>query len=366
MNNWKRLAAALLALCLALGVFSTALGENRLNDLLGYYHRFTGEAETETEAPVIEPGSEPVEAPAEAPTVESEGMEGTGLADEDEEITPPETLIQVDDLSLTEGLSGDWRNILLLGTDSRTDQQYSRTDTMIILSVNPADSQVKLTSLMRDLWVNIPGHGGAKLNAACVYGGPQLTVRCVNEHFGMNIQSYVLVNMQCLSAIVEMLGGIQMDVTEAEAAAINKLFDEDRNIEEVAQFVSDHVSAGSQVWLNGNQALAYARIRKLDSDYARTERQRKVLVTIAKQMQQKDLLTLAGMVTNLMPYVETDLSFDEIMALAATAMKSDLESLAELRLPVDGTYESGTFNGTWCIRPNFEENTRLLHEFIYG
>lgn len=342
--NMKKAMAALLALCLALGGLLGAVAEGEaLNDLLGFYMRAIGNAE-----PAIEPGTDPVEAP------EPEAPE----ADE-----PARDVGEIGDT----GLSREWENILLLGTDSRTSDQDSRTDTMIVLSLNSETKDIRMTSLMRDIWVDIPGHGGAKLNAACVYGGPELTVQCINDYFGLDIHSYVLVNMQCLATIVDALGGIRMDVTDDEAAAINKLFADDRNAnDENTYFVGEDVTAGSQVLLDGKQALAFARIRSLDSDYNRTDRQRQVLVTIAKQLQQQSLLNLAGIVAGMLKYVETNLGFDEIMAIAGVCMGVNLDAMQELRLPAEGTYQSGTYEGTWCIRPDFAENQRVLRAFIYG
>lgn len=289
------------------------------------------------------------------------------VIDEDTVEIQVDELIQVDDLAINESLSGDWRNILLLGTDSRGTNQYSRTDTMIVLSLNLTTNETKLTSIMRDIWVEIPGYGNQKLNAACVYGGPQLTIRCINEKFGLNIEYYVLVNMQCLAAIVDALGGIRMDVTGSEARAINRLFADDRNAHDSnTKFAGDSVSAGSQVLLNGKQALAFARIRKQDNDYERTGRQRRLLTTIARQLQQVDLLSLAGIISTMMQYVETNLSIEEIMAIAGVCMHTDLDNLAELRIPVDGTYEAGMFGNTWCIKPDFEANAAALQQFIYG
>ena len=338
--NMKKAIAALLALCLLAG---GALAEgNAVNDLLGY---FLGASAALEASDAAADGGEATDAEDDAPRP-WEGEE-----------------VHID----ADGLSDEWQNILLLGTDSRTNAQHTRTDTMIVLSVNAGAGEARLTSLMRDIWVNVPGHGGAKLNAACVYGGPELTVQCVNEHFGLNIRSYVLVNMQCLAAIVDALGGIRMDVSASEAKAINKLFSDDLNArDENTYFAGESVSAGSQVLLNGKQALAYARIRSLDDDYARTGRQRLVLVTIARQLQQQDLLSLASVLTGMLPYVETNLTFDEIMALAGACLSLNLDGLTELRLPVEGTYQAGTFSGTWCIRPDFEENARQLRRFIYG
>ena len=359
MNQAKKLAAALLALCLMTVCALGAMAEEPLNDLLGFYQRATGQEAEPAEAPAAEP--------VEAPAVEG-GAEGEyGFEVEEEELIPPEELIQVDDLAINESLPDEWENILLLGTDSRTGRSYTLTDTMIILSLNPATSQVKLTSLMRDLWVEIPGQGSQKLNAACFYGGPKLTIRLINEYFGMNIQYYVLVDMQCLAAIVDSVGGIRLDVSGAEASAINRLFEDDRNTHDAnVYFAGNPVSPGEQVLLDGKQALGFARIRKLDSDYARSERQRLVLVTIAKQLQQQNLLALAGIVTNMLQYVETNLTFDEIMTIAATCMGANLDALDELRIPVDGTYEAGMFGTTWCIKADLAANAELLRQFIYG
>ena len=118
--------------------------------------------------------------------------------------------------------------------------------------------------------------------------------------------------------------------------------------------------------LNGNQATAFARIRKIDSDYVRTERQRTVLLAIADKIKNgASAGTLLTIVTTLMGYVDTNLSLTEIMTIASVGMKLDMGSVEQYRVPVDGTFDSGTFNGVWCIKPNFEKNTDLLHSFIY-
>ncbi len=324
-NSVKRLAAALLAACLLMLCACGATAESGL--LGGLLGLFGGE---------------------ESPAEDSGGSAGQ-------------------DLAVNASLPADWTNILLLGTDSRTSEMDSRTDTMIVLSVNAVTGQAKLTSIMRDTWVDIPGHGGGKLNAACVYGGPALTVRCVNENFGLNIERYALVNMQCLVDIVDALGGIRLDVTSEESSAINALIASDANAhDENSEFATDPVPAGTQVLLNGRQALAYVRIRKSDSDYARTSRQRVVLETIARRLQQESMMNLMGMAMSLLNNVETNLSLDEIMAIATVGVSADMGSVEEMRVPVDGTFESGMFGDTWCIKPNFAQNAALLHSFIYG
>ena len=289
-----------------------------------------------------------------------------GDEEEEEEIVVDEH-INVTDLAVTKGLSKDWLNILLLGTDARGNTKYLRTDTMIVLSVNTKTSEIKLASVMRDIWVQIPGYGGQKLNAACVYGGPELTIRIINEYFGLNIEKYALVNMQCLVEVVDALGGVELDVTADESKAIRQLNASSVGAKDGSgKYISDVVPSGKNVLLNGKQVLAYSRIRKSDSDYARTSRQRNVLVAIAKKMQGVNVLRLTGIVTTMLQYVETNLSFDEIMNIAGVCMKADLGKLAEFRIPADGTFDAGMYGNTWCIKPDFEANAKALREFIYG
>lgn len=269
----------------------------------------------------------------------------------------------VEDYAVTEGLSDEWVNILLLGTDVRDTSNYGRTDSMIVLSINLATKQAKLTSFMRDMWVSMHGRSSkGKLNAACVYGGPQLTMRTINETFGLNLKYYALVNLSCMADIIDLLGGLHLDVTEAEKNALNKgLFDLSSmsGMEKLEEY-------GEQVLLNGNQAVAFARIRKIDSDYKRTERQRTVLTAIAKRLQQEDAGTLVAVVTNLMKYVETNMDLKQLMTLAYVGLQMDMDNIGQFRIPADNTFKSGTFDGVWCIKADAAKNAQLLKEFIYG
>ena len=251
----------------------------------------------------------------------------------------------------TEGLSDEWWNVLLLGCDSYTKNDYQRTDSMIIVSINAAKGQVKLTSLMRDTWIPVPGSKNhRKLTELCAVGGPELTIRAINESFGMNISDYALISMEGMAEIIDLIGGLDLDVTEEERKALNKgLFDLSplSGMEPLEQ-------SGEGVHLNGNQATAFARIRKIDSDYVRTERQRTVLLAIADKIKNgASAGTLLTIVTTLMGYVDTNLSLTEIMTIASVGMKLDMGSVEQFRVPVDGTFDSGTFDGVWCIKPNF-------------
>ena len=257
-----------------------------------------------------------------------------------------------------------WTNILLLGCDSYTKNNRQRTDSMIIVSINAQEGALKMTSLMRDTWVAVPGGGGhRKLTELCTLGGPEMTMQAINESFGMEIDKYALISMAGIAEIIDLLGGLDLDVTEEERKALNRgLFDLSglSGMEQLEQ-------SGTGVHLNGNQATAYARIRRIDSDYVRTERQRIVLLAMAEKIRSgASAATMLTIVTTLMDYVETNLSLTEIMTIALAGLKMDLSQVEQLRLPADGTFESGMYGNTWCIKPNFEKNAQILREFIYG
>lgn len=261
-----------------------------------------------------------------------------------------------------------WWNILLLGCDSYSVNSYSRSDSMIIVSINQESGQVKLTSLMRDTWIKVPGYKTShrKLTELCAVGGPALTIRAINESFGMDISDYALISMDGIATIIDLMGGVDLDVTREERDALNRgLFD--LSEAENSGHMTKLQEFGEQIHMNGNQATAFARIRKIDSDYVRTERQRTVLMKIAGKIADgTSAVTLLSVVNTLMNYVDTNLSFSEIMTIGYLGLKLDLSSVEELRLPADGTFNSGTFDGVWCIKPNFSKNAAILKEFIYG
>ena len=270
--------------------------------------------------------------------------------------------IETGDLSLTEH-EGDWWNILLLGEDSRDRNHYARTDAIIVLSVNTKQNKVKMTSIMRDTWVEIAGKGYNKINTANVFGGTDLAMQTVNANFGLDIEDYVMINMFSLATVIDKLGGVDMDVSEKEMSIINQ------NVGEYSDYADDAVrlkTYGENTHLTGDQALALVQNRMQDSDYQRTSRQRRLLVALARKLQKTSAADILGLVTDLSSYVTTNLSFFEMVQLATVGLQVELSELEDLRLPADGTFESGMYNGYWSIRPDFAENTRLMHEFIYG
>ena len=256
-------------------------------------------------------------------------------------------------------------NVLLLGTDRRSEKGYGLADTKIIASINPAAGSVKLSSIMRDTWVEIDGHGSGKINAANKFGGPELAMQTINKHFGTDIEKYVLVDMQGFVSIINLMGGVTVPITEKEMANINQQLIWDAldfeliNSEELTQF-------GESVLLNGNQALAYARQRVSDSDFKRVNRQYNVFKAMFDEVIHYDLLSLIAIANTMFDYVETNLKMEECLSIASSILMSGMDNIEQYRLPADGSYKSGKVNGVWRIDPDFEKNTELLHAFIYG
>lgn len=248
-------------------------------------------------------------------------------------------------------------NILLIGSDSRTNAVQGHSDSMIILSIDRDHKKIKMTSVMRDIYVpHITDTYSDRINTAYLLGGPDLMLATVNKNFDMQIDQYVIVNFQMFEEVVEKLGGITLSVTQAEANEMNN------HIEDSANFVS----AGENQLLNGPQALAYARIRKgVGDDYGRTDRQREVLGVIINECKNKNVFELTNVVQTILPHVTTNIPQTEILGYvmeANTLMNFDQD---DMRLPVDGAFEETYINGMSVLSIDFEKNTQALHEFIY-
>ncbi len=248
------------------------------------------------------------------------------------------------------------KNILLIGSDAREGDTVYRSDTMMLVSIDTNNKKIKLTSFLRDSWVEIPGKGYRKLNSATVYGGIQLLIDTIEYNLKINIDNYAMVDFAAFAGIVDTLGGVDVSVSQKESTYLNKFF--------IKEGIS--VPAGDNVHLNGEEALAYCRIRKLDSDFYRTERQRKVISAIKVKASEAKLPTLLKVVNEVTPYVQTDLSKGEIIKLSMKSSTSYLKyDIEQMSIPADGTWKSATKSGQSVLVFDIEENTRILHNFIY-
>lgn len=300
------------------------------------------------------------------------------LGDEDAELEPlpEEQRVKVDDLSINTSLPEEWLNILLMGSDERSLSESARTDTMIICSINQSTREVKLTSIMRDTAVkydDLGEHNGTyRINAANYFGGPEFAMKTVNECFGMNIQYYAMVNFFGFQKIAEALGGIDVDISEAEMNEINnKLYEQykiAKKIGEAAPTVENDLMTtyGPNTHLNGHQTLAYARVRSIDSDFSRAERQRKVLSQLAGKLKEKSLPELMALGASMINQVSTNMDFDTIMSIAVKVLEGDLKSIDTFRVPVNDTYTLEVRNEEAMFYDvDWTTNQRELYTFIY-
>jgi len=264
---------------------------------------------------------------------------------------------------------GEWWNILLMGGDARDMEKYDRTDSMIILSVNAELGEAKMTSIMRDTWVSIPGKKNNKINAAAYFGGPELAVQTVNENFGMDIENYILINMADMAEIVDLFGGVEVEVSPSEMKVANGYINEAKNgfyNERLDSYDYTPISETGMIRLNGVQAMAYCRDRYTDSDFGRVMRQQEVLLALAaeaKQLEIEDAVEIAGKIGE---FVSTNLEPEQIVELAKAVLGIEIENVGQYRIPAEGDYDSGTFSGTWMIRPKLEKVKASLKAFIYG
>lgn len=254
-------------------------------------------------------------------------------------------------------------NVLLVGQDTRNPEQRARSDTMIVLSVNKNTNQLTMVSLMRDLYVKIPGYSDNKLNAAYAFGGFELLDETIAANFGIQIDYNVEVNFNGFKDIVDTIDGIDVDLNESEAEYMNSAkFIEDMGVKLERQF-----SPGTN-HLNGQEALCYARIRHVgNSDWERTDRQRKVIQIIYSQVREESWTKLLDIYSNVADDLTTDMNNTQIISIAFSAYSMGLESINSYRVPADHMYTNERINGMDILVPKDWDTTRsLVKEYLYS
>ena len=247
-------------------------------------------------------------------------------------------------------------NILLIGVDGSSSDESLRSDTMLLVSIDRNNKKIKLTSFLRDTWALIPSTNAYnKLNAACAYGGAQLVIDTIEYDYNIKIDHYMLVGFDMFQTIIDSIGGIDVEVTEKEAAFMRATAKATRNIQ-----------AGESVHMDGAQALVYCRIRKLDSDFMRTYRQRKVITALITKAKNTDLLTLKKLADEVLPMIQTDISPMELTKLLFGAVRYISYDVKSERVPCDNTWTSKSINGQSVIVTDFDANIQFLRNYLYS
>lgn len=234
-------------------------------------------------------------------------------------------------------------NILLVGQDKREGEQGNRSDSMILCTFNPGAGKLYMTSFLRDLYVPIPGHGRNRINAAYAFGGIKLLQRTLEENFDLEIDGCVEVDFGQFAEIIDALGGVTLDLRQDETEIIN-------------QETGSSLQAGTQR-LNGEQALAYSRIRKLDrdGDFSRTARQRKVLQQVWMTYRGSGVMTLVKTIGTLLPMLETDMGSGKLIGYALTvAPYLSRVELVSQSIPQKGQYTDQVIDGMAVLVPDMD------------
>lgn len=293
------------------------------------------------------------------------------LDDEDKNSTAPEldpsTIVWPDHPG--EGRQEDGvYNILLLGEEAiGMGSSRGRTDVIVIATMNTKNKSLKLTSLMRDTLVQIPGYKENKLNTAYEKGGLDLLYETIAQNFDIKLDGCVMVNFEKFEQIINDLGGLELTLTAGEANYLN-----------TTNYISNpayrKVKEGKQL-LNGNQVLGYARVRKRstitgnNNDYGRTDRHRIVLNAIFEKCKTESKADLALMMFKFIPMITTDIDSKCFQMLLNNFidMGMSTEKIEQLRIPVDGAFEDNVkVRGMSVLIPDLEKNIEALHSFIFG
>lgn len=250
-------------------------------------------------------------------------------------------------------------NVLLLGVDARLkkgeDAKHSRSDSMMIVSIDKKHKCIKTISFLRDSWVYIPCHEGRqRLNTACQYGSYNGVADTIEYNFGIDVDGYVVVNFSVFESLVDAIGGVEMEVTAEEAKEVTSHKKRYGNV----------VLEEGKYKLTGKQALAYCRIRKIDTDFMRAYRQRMVIKSIINgiKAQPTKLPTIAK---NCAEYIETDFTKGELKKIAVSAMSCLKADMVETRVPFDGTWNYANIYGASVIELDTEKNKEMLINYIY-
>lgn len=266
-----------------------------------------------------------------------------------------------EELEISNNVKEGYRNIALFAVDSRNLESYkgSRSDGIIILSINEKTKDAKLVSVYRDTYVQVEGHGYTKINHAYAYGGPTLAIKTLNKNLDLNISEFVAVNFEAVADAVNLIGGIEIEVKSNEVQQLNKYIKETADI---TGATANPIPKAGTYTLNGVQAVAYGRIRKTaGGDYKRTERMRTVIMKTFEKAKKMDIGTLNKLVDTVLPEVQTNITSNEILSLATQVASYNI--VDNKGWPYKVTEK--TLDASYVIPTTLESNVEQLHKELF-
>ena len=274
---------------------------------------------------------------------------------------PPEAVQWPQDLPDQTLQNKDLVNIMLIGQDRREGEGRQRSDTMILVTLNKADKTIKLTSFMRDLYVQIPGYSDNRMNAAYQFGGMELLDQVVEKNFGVHVDGNVEVDFDGFKKCIDLVGGVEVKLSQTEA---DYLCGRKRDViyPQARREEWDYLTEGVNT-LNGEQALLHARNRSIGhSDYERTERQREVLQALFEKAKKSSIPTILSLVNEGVNYMTTDMSRGDILGCVSTAFTMGISQVESYRIPQDGAYTPAVIRRMQVLVPDLDKCRSYLRE----
>ena len=253
------------------------------------------------------------------------------------------------------GEEKQYLDVLLIGVDNRGEEEAGRSDTMMLMRINRESGAVRLVSFLRDLYVEVPGYGQTRLNAAYFYGGEALLKETLQKNFGVTADRTASVHFSTLSELVDEIGGVEIEVTEKELPWLNSLLED---------FGMPPVEKAGLQRLSGVQALCYSRIRKPDSDFQRTSRQQAVIAAMLEELKGRSKWQLLRMALRHLERIETDLTFGDMVSLVPLMAKLDEIDIQSAHVPAGDAFAEKTINGMMVLVPDLKRCRSALQDFL--
>ena len=258
-------------------------------------------------------------------------------------------------------------NLLLIGIDAREDSFSGNSDAMILLSINRKTKKVVMTSLLRDIYLSIPGHGNNRLNHAYLTGGMSLLTQTIQNNFGIHVDRCVVINFYLMMDMVDALGGLDLDVSADEIKVMN-MYIENHNRMLERPLETDILSEADAGLLhaNGSQTLAYTRVRYVGTDFARTGRQRTVINKCLEKIKNMNLGELMALAEEFLPEVRTDLTQGDCASLLLMLLRFPDYQIETMTIPIEGTYRFAEIRNMSVLTVDFQKNTEEWHKLVEG
>lgn len=254
-------------------------------------------------------------------------------------------------------------NVALFGLDFRYEHEPKRSDSITIITIDELNKKIKLNSIMRDSLVAIEGFGNDKLNHAYAFGGPELAIKTLNKTYGLNIKDYITVNFYNVQRIIDILGGLNIDVKKKEIPYLNKCIQE---VSHIQSKEPTYITKEGPQTLNGIQTLSYARIRKVGrDDYERSERQQRIFMAIydkVKSIPYNEYLKFINMAPDL---IETNISTSKALSLAKSIIFNKVNNIEQMRFPLDEHCRGELIDNIWYLTFNKDKTKDLVQKYIF-